>query len=622
MKKQNGITLISLVITIIVLLILAGVSINAMIGNNGILANAQDATKQYELESLKEQVSLDLLNEEISGEELTEEKLYTILSKYGTVQYEDYLLAGTVTTEKGLEITISEIIGDTTVTFYANSANEPKLSDGMIPVKYDTTSQKWVICSSTDEEWYSYTTKDKKWANVMLSDGKYNTSTAVGTVIEDDELGSMFVWIPRFAYQITEGYHSNEGSLIAVFLIDNTNTYKSTDGYTRTVKKGTDEGVTSETNLIVHPAFTTSDDGSYTNGEWKTDIEGLWVAKFQAGVPETLYDSTSTATEVTSQVTISGMTSSASSISAYYPVFKGKRLAYNYSSASQCYDLSLALDDSGNPYGLTTSSNAHLMKNSEWGAVAYLSISQYGYSNGSSSNEKYKNNLSIIPYGTNSKIYHPNYSTTSTSYYLTAVTGYTATGGKTSQNYLQSSAWSTFDASENLGDVVTGNVGESYAWDYCDSNSDSGKGTLSSTTGNIYGIYDMGGCLADYTAAYINDNGATTQLATYGSSFANGTSSYLSTAYPAIADGTRYDFNSSYSGFENIFGDAIWETSSGTGANAWFGQTLEEDTSSSEVFFPRGGCWSHTTSVGLCGLNDGNGSATVIYGFHTVLVVE
>ena len=46
MKKQNGITLIALVITIIVLLILAGVTISLVIGDNGILTQATLAVKE------------------------------------------------------------------------------------------------------------------------------------------------------------------------------------------------------------------------------------------------------------------------------------------------------------------------------------------------------------------------------------------------------------------------------------------------------------------------------------------------------------------------------------------------------------------------------------------------
>lgn len=43
--EQRGITLIVLVVTIVVLLILAGVSINAILGDNGIVNKAKEATE-------------------------------------------------------------------------------------------------------------------------------------------------------------------------------------------------------------------------------------------------------------------------------------------------------------------------------------------------------------------------------------------------------------------------------------------------------------------------------------------------------------------------------------------------------------------------------------------------
>lgn len=57
MKKQKGITLIALVITIIVLLILAGVSINLVIGDNGILKQAQNAVTINKESSMLEDIS-------------------------------------------------------------------------------------------------------------------------------------------------------------------------------------------------------------------------------------------------------------------------------------------------------------------------------------------------------------------------------------------------------------------------------------------------------------------------------------------------------------------------------------------------------------------------------------
>lgn len=54
-KKENGITLVALVVTIIVLLILAGVAISLTVGNNGLFTRAQDAAEKYNQSSANEQ---------------------------------------------------------------------------------------------------------------------------------------------------------------------------------------------------------------------------------------------------------------------------------------------------------------------------------------------------------------------------------------------------------------------------------------------------------------------------------------------------------------------------------------------------------------------------------------
>ena len=53
-KQEKGITLLALVITIIVLLILAGITISAITGDNGIIGNAGQAKKETEIASEKE----------------------------------------------------------------------------------------------------------------------------------------------------------------------------------------------------------------------------------------------------------------------------------------------------------------------------------------------------------------------------------------------------------------------------------------------------------------------------------------------------------------------------------------------------------------------------------------
>lgn len=62
-KKENGITLVALVVTIIVLLILAGVAISLTIGNNGIFTRAQDATEKYNESVANEQDEMRKFNE-------------------------------------------------------------------------------------------------------------------------------------------------------------------------------------------------------------------------------------------------------------------------------------------------------------------------------------------------------------------------------------------------------------------------------------------------------------------------------------------------------------------------------------------------------------------------------
>ena len=62
MKKEKGITLIALVITIIVLIILAGISINLVLGENGILKRANKGKEEYKEASIKEKIEIALMD--------------------------------------------------------------------------------------------------------------------------------------------------------------------------------------------------------------------------------------------------------------------------------------------------------------------------------------------------------------------------------------------------------------------------------------------------------------------------------------------------------------------------------------------------------------------------------
>lgn len=74
-NKNKGVTLIALVVTIVVLLILAGVTIATLTGENGILTNAEISKIQTELANYKEEVELFKLSKKIENSEFNEESL-------------------------------------------------------------------------------------------------------------------------------------------------------------------------------------------------------------------------------------------------------------------------------------------------------------------------------------------------------------------------------------------------------------------------------------------------------------------------------------------------------------------------------------------------------------------
>ena len=110
-KTSRGITLIALVITIIILLILAAVTIGALSGNNGILSNAAKAKRETEKAEILEQIRLDIYSEMANnlGKDPTDADIERIADNYGDIEgttFADMVLK----TEKGnYEIKLSDI---------------------------------------------------------------------------------------------------------------------------------------------------------------------------------------------------------------------------------------------------------------------------------------------------------------------------------------------------------------------------------------------------------------------------------------------------------------------------------------------------------------------------------
>lgn len=223
-KRVKGITLIALVITIIILLILAGVTIATLTGQNGILSNGVTAKEQTEYKNAEEKVKLALMGSYDATGNIQSSNFGAEINHMG----------GT-STINGTEA-IVEIDG---YSFWVDLVKEEiqQIQTGSIE-QPENTPQYWQAVGRIDNEWYSYidiasntkanvnsprlkgnmtpinyiaeTQDGSKWANAMTKDG------------------SMWVWIPRYAYKITQGYHTSTAGTIEVAFLDTNNNFLNT----------------------------------------------------------------------------------------------------------------------------------------------------------------------------------------------------------------------------------------------------------------------------------------------------------------------------------------------------------------------------------------------------------
>ena len=492
-KKNKGITLIALVITIIVLLILAGVSIATLTGDNGILTRASDAKEQTEIAEIKEQIQTDILGEQAGNQgDISDGVLKSILKKYGEINYdEDGTTIKSITTTKGnYEIAIGDIwTGTTTISkdgSWNGKVNTPKIDGtGLTAVYWNGSEWVELTSASSQEEWNNwYNYSNQNWANAKSADG------------------SMWVWIPRYEYRI-----DTSNKTISVNFVEIGD--PTTDGYT------------------LHPAFGTD----INNGGWSEELPGFWVAKYAAGYQnategeetKTVQYSNLAYTELngyTSNFLETSLVKGTTKLS--YPVFKANTYAYNIISVGDAWLLAQEIDDA-DMYGLSNV-DSHLVKNSEWGAVAYLTHSQYGV-NGNSTN---MNEVTINNKNLNNSIYVNN-ATSGTKANVYAVTSY---GSNNTPNDINASSTKNMTGVFDLNGCVWERVAGYYqggsasipAWH-------SAMATSSTTESTKY--------LTLYTSN--NKKGdATNETAGWNSDY----SSFVYSSYPVFYRGGDYDSGS------------------------------------------------------------------------------
>ena len=82
-SREEGITMIMLAVTIVILIILAGISLNATVGENGIITQAQKAKENIELARVEEETQLNSLYEELAkgGEGIFDDSMEDAIEK-------------------------------------------------------------------------------------------------------------------------------------------------------------------------------------------------------------------------------------------------------------------------------------------------------------------------------------------------------------------------------------------------------------------------------------------------------------------------------------------------------------------------------------------------------------
>ena len=206
-EAQKGITLIALVITIIVLLILAGVSIAMLTGQKGILTQANNAKNATELASAKEKVELAVIGaiSQTRDGTLTVGKLRTELANYGgTVEGDTFPVTATV---DGKSFTV-DANGNVAVSGSSTDPNPP------------APTENGTLGTVTGSETTNTTVKDSLGNQVVVPAGfkvvNKDANVTDGIVVEDVShsatAGSQFVWIPvgEVVKEIKDGVKSTE----------------------------------------------------------------------------------------------------------------------------------------------------------------------------------------------------------------------------------------------------------------------------------------------------------------------------------------------------------------------------------------------------------------------------
>lgn len=312
-----------------------------------------------------------------------------------------------------------------------DGANTPELEPSMIPIKYLYEQDK-------TDKWYDY--NNAMWANAVVvtetTKEKYKNAP-IGTEIKEEDILAYFVWIPRYRYKLwnVEGQDSNPRVIEIEFESNNTQISTGSTNNTWLTHPGFCVGRTGD------PTVTVGNYGVDRSSCSGTEVNGLWVAKFEPSV---------------------GYSNTVNEVKTEGVMIKPNQISLTYQDAVNQFNTAWSLQTQ---YNLNEKYITRMIKNTEWGAVTYLTHSKYGIG----TNKIRLNTTTIAPSTiTDSSDQSQNPSITGCAYKNELSKVYNATSCETENS------------------VPYNNL--TY-------------GVQASTTGNIYGIYDMAGGSIDRVAS-------------------------------------------------------------------------------------------------------------------------
>ena len=471
--NKKGFTLIELLAVIVILAIIALIATPIVLN---IIKDSKDSSQlrsaELYLSAVENAIASSVLNnKKLSNGEYNILKDGNICIEYKDEKCVDKLkieikgeipIRGTITLHEGkIEGTKFKYENDKAITSdrnkklvyfkptpYQESKNIeiPDLYDNTLtPVIYD--GDNWVIADVT-EKWYDYS--NQKWANAVILNS--NVKKEIGDTITVDGKNSdalaMFVWIPRYEYKIEGTYGKGGTSATSPGEIE-------INFITKETKEATDT-------YIIHPAF-------IFDGE---DINGMWVGKFELS-HTTKTGNLGCTTEMCAE----------SDNLRTLPNVQCLRL----NNISSFFYAIRSMSKADNIFNIDSKIiNTHMIKNSEWGAVAYLTHSRYGkYGNGN-----YE--------GRNKEVYINNSTYTGRS------------GGSYGGNTAVNTVYADKPDLTNQSNATGYYTYDGYLLEYNTNKKTEVRDMkkIASTTGNIYGIYDMSGGLYEYVMSlFVNLEG-------------------------------------------------------------------------------------------------------------------